>query len=108
MSGALHHGDRRNAASQLIRETAAEATALVICPAIGLETGPAASDYIQLWNGDAELLRECPGYVRQAVSQVLTALTMHCERLVHIQALPGQILRLIRPLLLSRLSASLR
>ncbi len=71
----LHRGDRRSTTSRQIRETEAEATAFVVCHAIGLATGSAASDYIQLWNGDAQLLNERLGHVRQAASQMLTALT---------------------------------
>lgn len=71
----LHWGDRRSTTSRRIRETEAEATAFVVCHAIGLETGSAASDYIQLWNGDAQLLTESLSHVRQAASQMLTALT---------------------------------
>ena len=71
----LHRGDRRGATSCRIRETEAEATAFVVCHAIGLETGSAATDYIQLWNGDAQLLTESLGHVRQAASQMLTTLT---------------------------------
>ena len=71
----LHRGDRRGNTSRRIRETEAEATAFVVCHAVGLETGSAACDYIQLWNGDAQLLTESLGYVRQAASQMLTALT---------------------------------
>jgi antirestriction protein ArdC len=71
----LHRGDRRSATSRRIRETEAEATAFVVCYAVGLETGSAASDYIQLWNGDAQLLTESLAYIRQAASQMLAALT---------------------------------
>jgi antirestriction protein ArdC len=71
----LHRGDRRSATSRRIRETEAEATAFVVCHAIGLETGSAATDYIQLWNGDAQLLTESLAYIRQAASQMLAALT---------------------------------
>jgi len=71
----LHRGDRRSATSRRIRETEAEATAFVVCHAIGLKTGSAASDYIQLWNGDAQLLTESLAYIRQAASQMLRALT---------------------------------
>jgi antirestriction protein ArdC len=71
----LHRGDRRGSTSRRIRETEAEAAAFVVCHAIGLETGSAACDYIQLWNGDAQLLTESLGHVRQAASQMLTALT---------------------------------
>jgi len=71
----LHRGDRRVSTSRRIRETEAEATAFVVCHAIGLETGSAACDYIRLWNGDAQLLTESLGYVRQAASKMLTSLT---------------------------------
>jgi hypothetical protein len=44
-----------------VRETEAEAVAFVVCQAIGLENGTPAADYIQVWNGDANLLREVWG-----------------------------------------------
>jgi antirestriction protein ArdC len=71
----LHRGNRRASTSKTVRETEAEATAFVVCHAVGLETGSAASDYIQLWSGDVELLTESLGYIRQAASQMLGALT---------------------------------
>jgi antirestriction protein ArdC len=71
----LHRGDRRAMTSKRVRETEAEATAFVVCQAIGLETGSAASDYIQLWNGDVQVLTESLGYIRQAASEMLQALT---------------------------------
>jgi antirestriction protein ArdC len=71
----LHRGDRRADTSRQVRETEAEATAFVVCQAIGLETGSAACDYIQLWNGDAQTLTESLSYIRQAASQMLAALT---------------------------------
>lgn len=70
----LHRSDRRHNTSRRVRETEAEATAFVVCHAIGLEVGAAAADYIQLWSGDAQLLMESLGYVRQAASQMLGAL----------------------------------
>jgi hypothetical protein len=71
----LHRDDRRTSTSRLVRETEAEATAFVLCHAIGLETGSVASDYIQLWNGDVQVLTESLGYIRQAASQMLEALS---------------------------------
>jgi hypothetical protein len=71
----LHRGDRRSSTSKRVRETEAEATAFVVCQAVGLESGSAASDYIQLWNGDVQVLTESLGYIRQAASQIITALT---------------------------------
>jgi len=70
----LHRTDRRENASRRVRETEAEATAFVVCASIGLETGSAAADYIQLWSGDAQLLTESLSHVRRAASQMLGAL----------------------------------
>jgi hypothetical protein len=49
----------------------AEAVAFVVCQVIGLETGPAAADYIQLHRGDAKLLLESLNYVRLAAGRIL-------------------------------------
>jgi antirestriction protein ArdC len=67
----LHHQPRRAATTKTIRETEAEAVAYVVCQAIGLETGTAAADYIQLHRGDAKLLLESLNYVRLAASRIL-------------------------------------
>ena len=71
----LHRGERRRTTSRTIRETEAEAVAFIVCHAIGLETGSAASDYIQLWNGDAAALLESLSFVQQASAQILSALS---------------------------------
>ena len=71
----LHRGDRRGQTSRTVRETEAEATAFVVCNAIGLETSSSACDYIQLWNGDKETLTNSLTYIQKAASQMLAALT---------------------------------
>jgi N-terminal domain of anti-restriction factor ArdC len=62
----LHRGDRRTLTTKQVRETEAEAVAFVVCQSVGLQTGTTSADYIQLWHGDANLLREsleaCPAY----------------------------------------------
>jgi hypothetical protein len=40
-----------------------------------LANDTAASDYIQLWNGDVQVLTESLGYIRHAASQIIEALT---------------------------------
>jgi len=67
----LHRGERRTLTTKSVRETEAEAVAFVICQAIGLETGSAFSDYITLWNGDANLLRESLEAVQQTAAVIL-------------------------------------
>jgi hypothetical protein len=70
----LHRGGRREGTSRKVRETEAEAIAFVVCHAIGLDTGSAACDYIQLWNGDVNTLTQSLAYVQKAASQLLAAL----------------------------------
>lgn len=67
----LHRGDRRTLTTKQVRETEAEAVAFVVCKAIGLQTGTASQDYIQLWHGDANLLRESLEAVQQTAAVIL-------------------------------------
>jgi hypothetical protein len=71
----LHQAERRTLISKTVRETEAEAVAFVVCDALGLETGSGSSDYIQLYHGDAKLLRESLEVVQRAVSIILGALS---------------------------------
>ena len=70
----IHKSTRRTATTKTVRETEAEAIAFVVCHAIGLDTGSAACDYIQLWNGDVNTLTQSLAYVQGAASQMLAAL----------------------------------
>ena len=56
-----------------MRETEAEAVAFVVCQSAGLQNGTASQDYIQLWQGDANLLRESLEAVQQTATVILTA-----------------------------------
>lgn len=57
-----------------MRETDAEAVAFVICQAIGLETGSAASDYIQLYDGKAETLAASLDRIQHIAADIIKAL----------------------------------
>ena len=70
----LHSGDRRAATSKTVRETEAEAVAFVVSHAIGLDTGTAASDYIQLYAGNKETLLASLGAIQHAATEILAAL----------------------------------
>jgi antirestriction protein ArdC len=70
----LHKGTRRVETTHTIRETEAEAVAFVVCHAIGLDTGTAASDYIQLWRGDKATLSESLQLIQSTAVQILTAI----------------------------------
>jgi antirestriction protein ArdC len=67
----LHRDERRTLTTKQVRETEAEAVAFVVCQALGLETGSASADYIQLWHGDASLLRESLEAVQQTAAVIL-------------------------------------
>lgn len=67
----LHHQPQRTATSKSVRETEAEAVAFVVCHAIGLVTGSAAQDYIQLYNGGPAMLLESLEHVRLASARIL-------------------------------------
>ena len=67
----LHHQPRRADTTKTVRETEAEAVAYVVCQAIGIESGSAAADYIQLHRGDSKLLLESLNFIRLAASRIL-------------------------------------
>ena len=57
-----------------MRETEAEAIAFVVGKAVGLETGSASADYIQLYHGNASLLAESLEVIQQTAGIILAAL----------------------------------
>jgi hypothetical protein len=67
----LHHQPRRAATTKTVRETEAEAVAYMVCQSIGLESGSAAQDYIQLHRGDSKLLLESLNFIRLASGRIL-------------------------------------
>jgi antirestriction protein ArdC len=73
----LHRKENRAAISKRQRETEAEAVTFVASRAIGLETGHACQNYIQLYQGDATLLMESLESVRVAASRILDAICDH-------------------------------
>jgi hypothetical protein len=71
----LHRGERRTMTTKQVRETEAEAVAFVVCQSVGLQNGTASQDYIQLWHGDAILLRESLEAVQQTAAVILGAIS---------------------------------
>jgi hypothetical protein len=71
----LHRQKNRGETSKRQRETEAEAVAFIVCRAVGLETGNACQNYIQLYKGDAALLVENLENVRLAASRILDYVT---------------------------------
>lgn len=71
----LHQADRESRPSKKVRETEAEAVAFVVSHAFGLETGTAAADYIQLYEGNRETLTASLGRIQQAASKIIEAVS---------------------------------
>lgn len=69
----LHRGDDRPDGKR-VRETEAEAVAFVVGHAIGLETGTAASDYIQLYDGKAETLAASFDRIQRTAEEIIDGL----------------------------------
>ena len=70
----LHKADRRTTTTKVVRETEAEAIAFVVSKAVGLETGTASADYIQLYHGNASLLAESLEVIQKTSAVILSAL----------------------------------
>ncbi|MDE1162379.1 MAG: ArdC family protein [Acidobacteriaceae bacterium] len=70
----LHKAERRTATTKTVRETEAEAVAFVVGKAVGLVTGSASADYIQLYHGNASLLAESLEVIQQTSAVILAAL----------------------------------
>ena len=69
-----HKAERRTITTQTVRETEAEAVAFVVGQFVGLNMGSAASDYIQLYAGNAELLTESLEVIQRTSAVVLAAI----------------------------------
>jgi antirestriction protein ArdC len=63
--------ERRKETTKTIRETEAEAVAHVVCRALGLETIDHCADYIQLYNGDVEVLTRSMDYIQKTAASIL-------------------------------------
>lgn len=74
----LHRGESRPA-SKTVRETEAEAVAFVVNSAIGLDTGSASADYIQLYDGKTETLAASLDRIQHAATEIITALLGKAE-----------------------------
>jgi hypothetical protein len=70
----LHRGDRRKETTKVTRETEAEAVAYVVLKASGLKLSSHSADYIQLWNGDEDVLMQSLELIREVASHIISAL----------------------------------
>lgn len=72
----LHHGEGAQRGTKSSRETEAEAVAFIVSEAVGLSTGTASSDYIQLYNGDRDTLTASLDRIQKTAAEILAAFTV--------------------------------
>jgi hypothetical protein len=63
--------ERRKDTTKTIRETEAEAVAHVVGRGLGLESVEHCADYIQLYNGDIEVLANSMDYIQKTAARIL-------------------------------------
>ena len=85
----LHQRDRAQQPTKTVRETEAEATAYVVCEAIGLETKTASSDYIAAYQGQKDTLAKSLQRIQQTASEIIEGITVKDEACLPL-AEPGQ------------------
>jgi antirestriction protein ArdC len=69
----LHQrSERRAETTKTIRETEAEAVAYAVCHACGIDSTTRSADYIQLYRGTEETLRESLTYVQMAAADIIS------------------------------------
>lgn len=71
----LHKDEERRTRSKTVKETEAEAVSFVVCQAIGLDCSTRSSDYIQLYQGDAETLSESLDAIQKTAASIIEAVT---------------------------------
>jgi antirestriction protein ArdC len=76
----MHKADRRTSTTKTVRETEAEAVAFAVCSGLGLDCGSSSSDYIGLYDGNADTLIASLEIVQKTACQILDALTLPAQR----------------------------
>ncbi|REJ87817.1 MAG: ImmA/IrrE family metallo-endopeptidase [Planctomycetota bacterium] len=82
----MHDAERRKQASKTVKETEAEAVSYAVCRAVGFDCTTHSSDYIQLYNGDVDVLTLSLGLIQQMAARMITGLTEMSSRSTHQKA----------------------
>jgi hypothetical protein len=72
----LHQRGDERPASKTVRETEAEAVAFIVSAAIGVRPSVDATDYIQLYDGNADTLRQSLLRIQATAHSILRALPL--------------------------------
>jgi antirestriction protein ArdC len=77
----LHQqSDRRKETTKTIRETEAEAVAYVVGQALGLQSLEQSADYIQLYNGDSQVLADSMDHIQKTAAHILEGIAAHSKQ----------------------------
>jgi len=71
----LHDGERRQETTKTIRETEAEAVSYAVCQSFGLDCSTRSSDYIQLYQGDVEVLGQSLALIQKTAAKIIDELS---------------------------------
>jgi hypothetical protein len=72
----IHQRSDDRPSSKTVRETEAEAVAFIVSTAIGIRPSVDATDYIQLYNGNADTLRQSLHRIQATAKTILSALPL--------------------------------
>jgi antirestriction protein ArdC len=72
----LHQRGDDRPASKTVRETEAEAVAFIVGTAVGIRSSVDATDYIQLYDGSADTLRQALHRIQATAKKILSALPL--------------------------------
>ena len=70
----LHQGDRKTAATKTVKETEAEAVGFIVSQAFGLDSVTHCADYIQLYDGNADTLRESLSHIQKTAQWIIESI----------------------------------
>ncbi len=90
----LHHGERREKTDKKIRETEAEAVAYIVCSAFDVDATKRCSDYIQLYDGNSETLRESLSFIQLTAEWMIESIhsvELSCDHAIRLRDESGQL-----------------
>jgi antirestriction protein ArdC len=70
----LHYGERKGETTKKVRETEAEAVGFIVANAFDLEAQSHCAEYIQLYDGNSDTLRESLDYIQSTAKWIVEAI----------------------------------
>ena len=70
----LHQGERKAVATKTVKETEAEAVGFIVSQAFGLDSVTHCADYIQLYDGNSDTLRESLSHIQKTAQWIIESI----------------------------------